>query len=390
MPHGILERAGAPTGPLAGTTFAVKDIFDVADTVTGRGNPDWLASQGPAEFDAPAVKSLLDEGAKLVGKTITEELAFSIVGINPHYGMPKNLAAPDRVPGGSSSGSASAVAGGLADLALGSDTGGSVRIPASYTGIYGMRPSHGRISLDRVMPLAPSFDTVGWFARDPDLFVAAGRVLLADDRPTRPVGRVMLARDAFARAEPHAVAALQPALALVESIVGKAEPVTVSDQGLDDWYDVFRTLQGVEAWATHGPWIERDQPSLGPMCARRMRLAAEISSDAAARARQKRADIRAGLNGLLADDALLIVPSAGDAAPRIDASTPEHEDVRDRTIGITSIAGLAGLPQVSLPLARTDGGPIGLSVIAGRGEDCQLLDLVKQVAGAAESFPQTR
>jgi amidase len=290
--------------------------------------------------------------------------------------MPKNVAAPGRVPGGSSSGSAAAVGGGLVDLALGSDTGGSVRIPASYNGILGMRPSHGRISLDGIMPLAPSFDTVGWFARDPALFVAAGRVLLDGPLPARPVGRLLLARDAFARVEPDALPALQAALAEVERFLGPAEPVTVSDEGLDAWYEVFRTVQGAEAWVAHGPWIEQAKPRLGPQCATRFAFAATIDAAAVAQARAARAAISRRLDALLADGALLIVPSAAGVAPRADATAGEHEAVRDRVIGITSIAGLGGLPQVSLPLARLEAGPVGLSLIAARGQDEQLLDLV--------------
>jgi amidase len=369
VPHGRTLRAGAAKGPLAGATFAVKDIFDVEGTITGRGNPDWLASHGPAPANAPAVQALLDAGARLVGKTITEELAFGVIGINPHYGMPKNVAAPGRVPGGSSSGSAAAVGAGVADLALGSDTGGSVRIPASYNGILGMRPSHGRISLEGVMPLAPSFDTVGWFAGDPALFVAAGRVLLADGPPARPVGRVLLARDAFARVEPEALSALQAALADLEQVLGPAEPITVGQKGLDTWYEIFRTIQGAEAWAAHGPWIEQAKPKLGPQCATRLGFAAKIDAAAASRAREARAAISRRLDALLADGALLVVPSAAGVAPRADATAGEHEAVRDRVIGITSIAGLGGLPQVSLPLARLAAGPVGLSLIAGRGQD---------------------
>jgi amidase len=379
VPHGRIERAGAGHGPLAGKTLAVKDIFDVEGTVTGRGNPDWLASHGPAEAHAPAVQALLDAGARVVGKTVTEELAFAVIGISPHYGMPINVAAPGRVPGGSSSGSAAAVGAGVVDLALGSDTGGSVRIPASYNGILGMRPSHGRISLDGVMPLASSFDTVGWFARDPALFVAAGRVLLNDDRPGRPLGRVLLARDAFARVEDEAQPALQAAVAKVEQVLGVAEPITVSAQGLDVWYDTFRTLQGVEAWAAHGPWIEQEKPRLGPQCATRLAFAAKIDPAAAVRAGEARSAIRNHLDALLAEGAILIVPSAAGVAPRADAPAAEHEAVRDRVIGITCIAGLGGLPQVSLPLARLETGPVGLSLIAARGGDAQLLDLVTRL-----------
>ncbi|MDP6620082.1 MAG: amidase family protein, partial [Nitrospinota bacterium] len=160
---------GKAGGPLAGLRFAVKDLYDVEGHVTGRGNPDWLATHGPAESTAPAVARLVEAGATMIGKTITDELAFSLFGENFHYGTPVNTRAPDRVPGGSSSGSASAVAGGLVDFAVGSDTGGSVRVPASFCGILGIRPTHGRISLEGCMPLAPSLDTVGWFANDPEL-----------------------------------------------------------------------------------------------------------------------------------------------------------------------------------------------------------------------------
>ena len=139
-PHGDFEIAGAASGPLHGLTFATKDIFDIAGRVTGCGNPDWLASHAPAANNAAAVQKLLDAGARMLGKTITDELAFSLNGQNFHYGTPRNAVTPERVPGGSSCGSASAVGHGIVDLALGSDTGGSVRIPACLNGIFGIRP----------------------------------------------------------------------------------------------------------------------------------------------------------------------------------------------------------------------------------------------------------
>jgi amidase len=381
-PHGRVEMEGAAQGPLAGVPFAVKDIFDVRGVITGRGNPDWLASHAPATANAPAVDALLDAGAKLVGKTITEELAFSVIGSNPYYGTPKNVAAPGRVPGGSSSGSAAAVGGGLVPLALGSDTGGSVRVPASYNGIYGMRPTHGRISLDGVMPLAPSFDTVGWFARDPRLFATAGRVLLDDATPGGRPARVLIATDAFARLEPGVDDALRPAIRHIEAWLGEAEPVIVSADGLDAWYEVFRVLQGAEAWAAHGAWIEHARPRLGPMLEQRLRFIRTITEDQVAVAEDARRAIGALLDVLLGDDAVLILPSAAGVAPRIDASMAEHEAVRARVIGITCIASLGGLPQVSLPLARLPAGPVGLSLIASRGRDAMLLDLVAAGIGA--------
>jgi amidase len=190
---------------------------------------------------------------------------------------------------------------------------------------------------------------------------------------------VLLARDAFARVEDEARPALQSAVGLVEQVLGAAEPITVSEQGLDAWYDTFRTLQGAEAWAAHGPWIERDKPKIGPQLATRLGFAARIEPAAVERAGAARAAIRDHLDALLADGAILIVPSAAGVAPRADASSAVHEAVRDRVIGITCIAGLGGLPQVSLPLTRAEAGPVGLSLIAARGEDTQLLDLVTRL-----------
>src|SRR5262245_29043360 len=208
-PRARLEPTAS--GPLDGLTFVVKDLIDVAGHVTGAGNPDWAARQVPAARSAPVVERLLRAGATLVGKTITDELAFSLEGENHHYGTPLNPRAPDRLPGGSSSGSAVAVAAGLADLALGTDTGGSVRVPASFCGVYGYRPSHGRLSLDGVVPLAPSYDTVGLFARTAEYLHAAAHCLIGAPAVQSKPPRLLLATDALALAEPDAAAALRSA-----------------------------------------------------------------------------------------------------------------------------------------------------------------------------------
>ena len=188
---------GAAEGPLAGLTFAAKDILDVAGHVTGGGNPDWKASHQPAKKTAWVVQALVDAGATMVGKTLTDELTRGIFGENSHYGTPTNPRAPDRVPGGSSSGSVAAVAGGLVDFALGSDTGGSVRIPASFCGVFGIRPTHGRIPLDGILLQAPSYDTIGWFARDSEVFARVGTVLLGNEIKKARPHRILIAEDAF-------------------------------------------------------------------------------------------------------------------------------------------------------------------------------------------------
>ena len=375
--HTHVEMRGAPDGALAGLKFAVKDIYDVAGQKTGFGNPDWLHTHEPATRTAPAVQVLLDAGADLIGKTLADEMAWSLTGENAHYGTPVNVNAPGRIPGGSSSGSASAVAAGAVDFALGSDTGGSVRLPASFCGILGIRPTHGRVSLEGVCPLAPSFDTCGWFARDAAVLERVGRVLLRDDAPASSAGRLLYADDAFAVSGEAVTQALRPALDKLRAILGKPEIVTVADEPLARWMHYFRVLQAPEAWAKHGEWVKRENPAFGPGVKERIAWAATVDPKEVAAAKVKREDITRRMTALLAGGAVLALPSAPGIAP-LRNSPPEVLDaLRTRALSIFSIAGLARLPQVSLPLAKLDGCPLGLSLIAARGADTLLLDLAR-------------
>src|SRR6201987_4605894 len=183
VPGPRVRIEGATHGPLRGLTFAAKDLFDVAGYPTGGGNHDWARAHPVPTRHAWAVQTLLDAGATLVGKTITDEVSLGILGENAFDGTPLNSKAPDRVPGGSSSGSAAAVAAGLCDTALGTDTGGSVRVPSSFCGLYGIRPTHGRLNLTGMMSQAPSSDTTGWCARDAEAFARVSSVMLGEAIP---------------------------------------------------------------------------------------------------------------------------------------------------------------------------------------------------------------
>ncbi len=378
IPHDEVHLAGAPEGPLKGLRFAAKDIFDVAGHTTGCGNPDWLATHAPAAKTASAVAKLLDAGAVLVGKTITDELAYSINGQNFHYGTPVNSRAPGRIPGGSSSGSAAAVAGGLADLALGSDTGGSVRVPSALCGLYGIRPSHGRVAIDGVMPLAPSFDTVGWFARDAALLARVGGVLLGEDTARLPAGAARLT-DAFALAAPAVQAALEPLAERAEALLGRRPPLEVG--GLEEWMAVFRKLQAREVWAQHGAWIETVRPRFGPEIRARFEWARAVAGQPPGPEVQRRTAFSGRMTGLLQDAGVLLLPTAPDIAPLRGLEGPASQSFRDRALSLTCIAGLARLPQVSLPAeARVNGCPVGLSLIGPRGSDRALLALAAQLS----------
>ncbi len=382
--HTHVALAGADSGPLAGLTFGLKDLYDVAGHRTGFGSPDWLATHEPATATASVATRLLAAGATMVGKTHTEEMAFSLTGENAHYGTPRNVAAPGRVPGGSSSGSAAAVAGRLVDFAIGSDTGGSVRGPASFCGIYGIRPTYGRIPLDGACPLAPMFDTCGWFARDAALLARVGAVLFSRDagyQVARP-GRVLVATDAFASTMPHVAQALHPAVERVTSLLGTAEPVTLSYEGLNAWFEVFRVLQFGDIWATHRDWITRVRPTFGPQIAPRFAAVATSNADEIARMTVARDDIRARLDALLVDNAVLLLPTMPDIAPFCGLPGDQTVAFRERALALLCTAGLGGLPQVSLPMASLHGCPLGLSLIAARGNDEMLLDVARRVEAA--------
>lgn len=380
--HTHVEVKGATVGPLSGRTFALKDIYDVAGHNTGFGSPDWLRTHEPAARTAPAVQLLLDAGANLVGKTMTDELAWSLSGENAHYGTPVNVNAPGRIPGGSSSGSVSAVAAGVVDFAIGSDTGGSVRCPASFCGVIGLRPTHGRIPLDGVCALAPSFDTCGWFARDAALFGQIGRVLLRDDAAARSPRRALLAREAFSIAGDAVGRALDPALRRVERLLGNLEPVTVADEPLQKWMGYFRVIQSAEAWAQHGDWVRGINPQLGPGVKERVAWASTVDPEAVADAKARREEITRKMAALLQDEAVLILPSAPGIAPLRNSPADVLDDFRNRALSMLCIAGLARLPQISLPLARLEGCPLGLSIIAACGNDTMLLDLAVKLMKA--------
>jgi amidase len=368
VPGALCIREATGRGRLDGLTFAVKDLIDVAGAHTGGGNPDWLAGQAAAVTSAPVVDAVLAAGARLVGKTITDELAFSLEGENAHYGTPVNPACPERLPGGSSSGSAVAVAAGLVDFALGTDTGGSVRVPASFTGVFGFRPTHGRVSTQGVVEFAPSYDTVGWFARTADVLSMVGETLL-DDALEVPVKRLVLVRDAFAMAERDGAALL----AAEARRWGAIDEITVFGNAHGDWLECYRVLQGAEIWEHLGPWITARRPTFGLSIAPRFADAATIMPPAVAQHREFRGSVTERLHRLTRDGTGLVIPTTpGRALPKT-ASAAEVGSFYATALPLNAIAGHAGLPQVTLPAVQFDGCPLGLSIVGPRGADRALL-----------------
>jgi amidase len=375
--HAGLKGSGA--GPLGGTTFATKDAFHIAGTRTGFGQPDWLRTHAPAQETAVAVKLLLDAGADMVAKALCDELCYSLTGENVHYGAPVNANAPGRVCGGSSCGSAAAVAGGLVDLALGTDCGGSVRIPASYCGIIGLRPTHGRVSLESAQAFGPAFDVAGWFTRDIGLFEKVGDVLLGEDSAGAPA-RVILPEDAWALVEKPVAEALKPAAGKVRAVLPSHATMRISPEGLPNWFEVFRILQASEIWKTLGGWVSETKPQFGPGIKERFEFAATVTPEQIATMEARRRAITAHVDNLLGEDGVICLPTSPRVAPLVGTPADTIEiEYRNQAMCLLCIAGLCGLPQISLPMATLDGLPLGLSLIGARNSDRALIALAKRV-----------
>ena len=368
---------GAPGGPLAGLRFAAKDLFDIAGHPTGGGNHDWARTHPVPRRNAWAVQTLLDAGATLIGKTITDEVSLGILGENAFDGVPLNSKAPDRVPGGSSSGSAAAVAAGLCDTALGTDTGGSVRVPSSFCGLFGIRPTHGRLDLTGMLPQAPSSDTTGWFARDAATFAKVSSVLLRETPPDRLPTKLIIAVDAFGFADANVARALRPMVERQARLIGNACDEVMAPQGLSVWARAQRTLQPHEAWQTFRPWVERDNPRMAFGVARGLITGSMVTETERGWAELMRQEARGRMAYLLPSDTILCMPTTPFPAPLKGLSLPELGPMRDRITCLCSHGGLTGVPQVNIPGSVVDSLPIGLSIVGGRGADATLIAVAR-------------
>ena len=380
VPGQRFRIAGRAAGPLSGLTFAAKDLFDVAGHPTGGGNPDWPRGNPLPQRHAWAVETLLDAGADLVGKTVTDEISLGILGENPFDGTPANPRAPGRVPGGSSAGSAAAVAAGLCDTALGTDTGGSVRVPASFCGLYGIRPTHGRLNLRGMMQQAPSSDTTGWFARDAQTFSRVSAVLLGEEIPDALPSRLVVATDAFAFAEPDTAAALEPLVRRLGVLVGEVAEQVMAPPGLAGWARAQRMLQPYEAWLTFRGWLDRANPRMQFSVARNLLLGSMIAAEERAWAALVREEARGRMRQLLPPGTIVCLPTTPFPAPARGQPLSALDSVRSRILALCAHGGLTGVPQVSLPGATVGGLPVGLSIVGPHGSDATLVAIARRLA----------
>jgi len=377
VPHTLKEPlTGAKAGPLAGLTFMVKDLFAIRGHKVGNGNPDFYEHATPAHETAPVITRLLEAGASCTGINICDEFFYSVLGSNAHYGQPVNTSAPGHVTGGSSCGSAAAVAASMCDFALGSDTGGSIRVPASFSGLYGLRPSFGRIDVKGATAMAPSYDTIGYLAREAELFRKIGHVLLDSEKVETPVKRLILPEDVFGYAETSIDAALWQVFSRIGAALPQAERKIIAGDDIDSWRDAFRVIQGFEIQSTLLPFVQSHNVDLGPGIKERFEMAAKISFAEVEAAREVRAEVSKRMRGIAQPGTVIAMPTTPTLPP--ERNIPDgasFAEFRTLTLQSTCLAGHAGLPQISIPTAEAAGTPTGLSFIGWPGGDEALLDL---------------
>ena len=361
---------GAGAGGLSGVRVAVKDLFDVAGQVVGAGNPDHERTAPVATVTAPALRALLDAGADVTGIARTDEFAYALAGRNAHSGAPQNGADGRRIGGGSTSGPASAVALGQADLGLGTDTAGSLRVPASYQGLWGLRTTHDAVSRQGVLPLAQSFDTVGWLARTPDVLAAAAAASLPGAVTDLDDGTLLVADALLHAAEPATRRAFAGWLADTGRPVRR---VVLPD--LDDLAETLRIVQAAEAWRNHGHWIGEHPGSLGEDVADRFAAAAAVTAVDEDAARTRMPELRARIRDAVGGG-VLCLPTVPGPAPLRTATGPDVLATRRATLRMTATAGVGGLPALTAPLLLADGAPVGVCLVGGPGTDRALVDAV--------------
>ncbi|TBR37930.1 amidase [Marinomonas agarivorans] len=381
-----IDKHASQTGSnaLSGMRLAVKDLFHMAGLPTSAGNPTWLDTHDIPTTTAFCVTQLLDHGAEFVGKTITDELAYSLNGQNIHYGTPYNPITPERLPGGSSSGSAVAVAANLADIGLGTDTGGSIRVPASYQGLFGLRPTHGTIAVEGLVALAPSFDTVGWLTRELSQLELVGEVLLPDTQlpdaqlpntsSPQPFTHILLAENLL-----NACEQAEQIRTLLDVNKSTLTDIKTIHMDYEHWQlsELFRLQQGWEIQQQHGEWLSTANPTISPDIQARFDWCKCITQSQYQQAVTKTQAFCQWLLPQL-EKAILVIPTTPGRAPLLTTSEADLADYRLQLMNLTAIAGLAGLPQLHLPVCDIDGAPCGLSLIGPRHSDKHLIQLAGQ------------
>jgi|TARA_B110000914_G_C15439590_1_gene435454 amidase len=378
MPHSPINPIiESYNGNLKNLKFVLKDMCDVKNIKTSCGNPDFYKACEPAKKHAEFLSNILSEGAILEGITICDEFFYSVIGENSHYGTPKNLNAPNCVPGGSSSGSAAALTTDLFDFSIGSDTGGSVRVPASFCGLLGIRPTHGRINANGVYPMAPSFDTIGWFSNNIKTFQKIGEVLLdKNENENITFNQFVIAEDLLELVDTDIKNQFN---SYYKELHPNIKHIRLSKFSKSEIADNFRILQAGEIKEHVIPWIEKNKPKISLEINSRIEMASEILPLEIDAAKTFRQEIISEINNSLPEGDIAIFPTTPFSAPKCGQSDQDLGSDRKKIMEMTSIAGMTSRPQISIPKFKGKTGPVGISILGWQNSDEILLNKLSEI-----------
>tara|TARA_B110000240_G_scaffold130382_1_gene144761 strand:- start:682 stop:1818 length:1137 start_codon:yes stop_codon:yes gene_type:complete len=378
MPHSPINPIiESYNGNLKNLKFVLKDMCDVKNIKTSCGNPDFYKACEPAKKHAEFLSNILSEGAILEGITICDEFFYSVIGENSHYGTPKNLNAPNCVPGGSSSGSAAALTTDLFDFSIGSDTGGSVRVPASFCGLLGIRPTHGRINANGVYPMAPSFDTIGWFSNNIKTFQKIGEVLLdKNENENITFNQFVIAEDLLELVDTDIKNQFN---SYYKELHPNIKHIRLSKFSKSEIADNFRILQAGEIKEHVIPWIEKNKPKISLEINSRIEMASEILPLEIDAAKTFRQEIISEINNSLPEGDIAIFPTTPFSAPKCGQSDQDLGSDRKKIMEMTSIAGMTSRPQISIPKFKGKTGPVGISILGWQYSDEILLNKLTEI-----------
>lgn len=371
--------SGKADGILSDYVFSAKDVFKIKGSTWGNGHPDWLRYSDPDEYTATGVQELLDNGADLVGKTVCDELCYSISGENWNYGSPLNPHDVRRYTGGSSSGTCASVAGGLVDFSVGSDCLGSIRVPASYNGLLGLRPTYNRIDTAGEAPYCESMDVFGFVAKETKVFKDVAKVLLKEDNEKFHFKKLILAKDCLDTIDKEVLNHLKNSIAFIKKYFDEVVEENIAPEGLDSWVGTFQKVQGYEIWESYSGFINKYRPKLSPGPEERLEVASQITTEQYDKAIKEKNKIENYVSELLSNDTIVLLPTASSVAPLKSASQKEINYYRGQSSKLLSISPLSGTPQITLPLSKQEGVPLGISLIGPKGSDQALVDLASKI-----------
>lgn len=374
-----LQMPTAKNGRLSGLTFAVKDLFALRGRKIGAGNPNWAEDQKQQTKNAPIIDMLLGDGGRLRGVTVLDEFAFSLIGCNEHFGAPINPRAPDFFCGGSSCGSASAVATGAVDFALGTDTAGSMRIPSANCGLYAIRPSQSAVPTKSIAPLSPSFDTPGWFAASADVFQRVTSTLISVGK--RAPSCISIDRVALSKCDPLlAEQLLDTAKAASAYFEVPIQDLTLSESTLTELTELFVLLECYEAWRVYGDWAQSHQSEISDDVYERLIKGSHTTMAQAAELKDRLSQLAADLSAPIADH-VLVRPTNTEPPLALSAGENEKALFRQMTLRHTALIPSLDWSELVIPMTSSaQSNPSGVSLCASRGMENSLASFIRSHA----------